>query len=1405
MDDEVRLSGHVFDPATEPDPGDAATQRRAGADDAGGATPLFHVIQFERDTPREEWATTARRHGLDLSEFVPSRAYVVRMTPDQGHRVAAEPGVRAARPLAPPHKVSATLGQRTYVSEERRASDEWFLWVRLAAEAEPTSVDAELAGIGAEHTVVLDDRPHGGALRLRFRVSRGTDLAPLAAHPLVRAVGEDDDHVLDNGNTAGTMQSGTPGTTPVWAENIRGENQIIGVTDSVVDIAHCWFADAAPNTPGPAHRKVVNVRNTTGSGAGGHGTFVSGIAVGDDRNNLGAAPNRGNAWAARMTMSNISDLGGGGSASMLGYLAAAAADGAFIHTNSWHDEPTPEYSQVASDVDTFVWNNEDHLVLGSSGNAFPTPEAIGPPGTAKNAICVSATQMDPNEMNWGDGNNGPTADTRPRRKPDLFAPGCSITSSTAGTACGTDTRGCATSWATPAAAAAAALVRQYYTEGWYPTGTRQPHHAFVPSGALLKATLVNSTINMTGVAGYAGNQEGFGLIRLDNALHFQGDPRGLRVWDTRNAEGLVTGEARSHNLEVQDGTQQLKIVLVWSDPPAPADSTDPYVNDLDLTVTSPNGTQTFRGNVFGGATSVTGGTADNANNVEVVVVNNPAAGDWTVTVAGTEVNVGAPGQGYALAASAALPVAPEAVGGQDTLVVRARYSDIALTPSLPNVQSRMAEVAGYVDEVSWGVTTISPTYRLVDLPHPRSYYHHPSRDLLVELTEDVVAELVAAEPGLFDPGPGDIDRLLIVVNDVNQLESVGTTGPWPYELPAGFTRPISVSVHGYAAPTERFSSGVLHQFGMLDLFAHEGVTFPRPYVDEWDALGGVFNGVHPLLWQKSRAGWTNAAGINVTFISRPAAGTSYSGPNPLGLRNQNTGTSGRRGIAIGLTEGVTSFAAERAYYWIEARDASTGADGNVPESGVLVYYVNEDVPQGEGPVILLDRSPGTATLGDAALHIGDSRSIPGTGITIEVQDAPGPADYRIDLQYTPPVTDYNVRITRGETIGGDFFAYYSPDIWVDSPVNGENLPLNQPAHDDREQPVAGAINKLRARVSNHGPGTAFDFDVKFRVSDPYHTVGGEADFDRFVGIAHVESLSGGSTDVVTVDWTPDPGDDPHTCVRVDLMNLVGTDTNPHDHWAQENLREVTTTSASPFHPVEVPFTLRNPYDHEALMYFRADDVPAGWEVVITPRKILLPAGQKMTGHATITPSIKARPCTDVRIDISSWTPRGITLVQVGGTNALVQLRRPGELTLEVRAGDCDRARKQVHVLFEQQLKALEQLERKGHVEWLLPLLEQRLESQVEALEKAGEQEGPCVVAVAQGCTIPPVPFQEIVVTFTSPTGEKIYQTVITDENGCYEALHVDANPGTWVAGATYPGDKCHAGTTAPPRSACICP
>lgn len=44
--------------------------------------------------------------------------------------------------------------------------------------------------------------------------------------------------------------------------------------------------------------------------------------------------------------------------------------------------------------------------------------------------------------------------------------------------------------ATPVVAGSAALVRQYFTDGFYPSGRATPADALTPSGALIKAVMI---------------------------------------------------------------------------------------------------------------------------------------------------------------------------------------------------------------------------------------------------------------------------------------------------------------------------------------------------------------------------------------------------------------------------------------------------------------------------------------------------------------------------------------------------------------------------------------------------------------------------------------------------------------------------------------------------------------------------------------------------------------------------------------------------------------------------------------------------------------------------------------------------------------------------------------------------
>ncbi|GAG48266.1 unnamed protein product, partial [marine sediment metagenome] len=93
----------------------------------------------------------------------------------------------------------------------------------------------------------------------------------------------------------------------------------------------------------------------------------------------------------------------------------------------------------------------------------------------------------------------------------------------------------------PGAAGAAVLVRQYFSDGWYPTGSANPTDSIAPSAALLKAMLVNcADPSITGYTNVPNNHIGWGRIDLDSVLFFSGDTKKLAIIDQET--GLSTGQ-----------------------------------------------------------------------------------------------------------------------------------------------------------------------------------------------------------------------------------------------------------------------------------------------------------------------------------------------------------------------------------------------------------------------------------------------------------------------------------------------------------------------------------------------------------------------------------------------------------------------------------------------------------------------------------------------------------------------------------------------------------------------------------------------------------------------------------------------------------------------------------------------
>ena len=135
-----------------------------------------------------------------------------------------------------------------------------------------------------------------------------------------------------------------------------------------------------------------------------------------------------------------------------------------------------------------------------------------------------------------------------------------------------------------------------------------------------------------GVRDIPNNDEGWGRINLVNSLlPGSGSDSDVGIFvDDRSR--LSSGQEASYNFDVTRSGEPLKVVLAWSDYPGSTFSSTQLRNDLNLEVTSPDGTVTYLGNDFANGHSSTGGSKDNKNNVEVVLIDSASTGIWNVKV-----------------------------------------------------------------------------------------------------------------------------------------------------------------------------------------------------------------------------------------------------------------------------------------------------------------------------------------------------------------------------------------------------------------------------------------------------------------------------------------------------------------------------------------------------------------------------------------------------------------------------------------------------------------------------------------------------------------------------------------------------------------------------------------------------
>lgn len=380
-------------------------------------------------------------------------------------------------------------------------------------------------------------------------------------------------------------------------------------------------------------------------------------------------------------------------------ISRAYRDGARISSDSWgadtyggYDIDAQQYDALVRDAQqagsaVSVAGNQPMTIVFAAGNAGSGAGSVGSPGTAKNVITVGAAEnvhshaitnrgasttgldgcdtpdSEANSANdiVGFSSRGPCSDGR--KKPEIVAPGTHVTGGVAqqvkamagngndlecfdaSGVCGLQddsgnyvnffptnqqwySTSSGTSHSTPAVAGGAALVYQYFlNQGWN-----------APSPAMIKAFLMNSARYMTGVDANDAlwsNNQGMGMMNL--GLAFDGAGRIRR--DQLSADTFTaSGQSRAISGRPVDTNKPVRITLSWTDAPG-STSGNAYKNNLDLSVSTAG--KTYLGNVFNGALSAVGGTADARNNTESVFL--PAGTTGAVVVVVTAANINSDG------------------------------------------------------------------------------------------------------------------------------------------------------------------------------------------------------------------------------------------------------------------------------------------------------------------------------------------------------------------------------------------------------------------------------------------------------------------------------------------------------------------------------------------------------------------------------------------------------------------------------------------------------------------------------------------------------------------------------------------------------------------------------------------
>ncbi|MEM7581767.1 MAG: S8 family serine peptidase [Acidobacteriota bacterium] len=558
-----------------------------------GDSDLF-IVQAQ--SPKELVALRARLAQLDIpvKGYLPRFAFLVRLSASDHQDLEDQPEVFWLGLYQPAWRIEPKLD---FIIEHHPDHPLPLTAVFLDEDGDPANTRSALLAAVVDTGLRVDElieRRGGLKLRLNGAAANARKLLTLPGCLWVERFADYELHnnVARSSSNIATGRNGAAGplmdVEDVWARGLRGEGQIAAVSDTGLstgdpaNLHHDFGEQGSASNPLRVIKAYALGRATWDDNltlGGGHGTHVAGSLVGNGvrsgadpaTNSFPTSSYAGTAPKAQLVFQSLLD-GNGALGGIPGNLNALFQppydDGARVHCNSWGTPLFGAYTADSQEVDEFIWNHPDMVITYTAGNrsrdsspidGVVDADAIGAPGTAKNAIvvgasenyrpdfvyevpegdCTSSDGIEQKTWGWfslsnfaaapifpdlmadnasglaGFSSRGPTDDGR--LKPDLVAPGIAVISTRTDKFQGYRQWGTCqvppalrpyyqvlggTSMANPLVAGAAVLTRQYYAEGWHAEGSRitrdipEPADGFNPSAALVKATLINGAWDM---------------------------------------------------------------------------------------------------------------------------------------------------------------------------------------------------------------------------------------------------------------------------------------------------------------------------------------------------------------------------------------------------------------------------------------------------------------------------------------------------------------------------------------------------------------------------------------------------------------------------------------------------------------------------------------------------------------------------------------------------------------------------------------------------------------------------------------------------------------------------------------------------------------------------------------------